>query len=165
MPVPSKSLFSKIGDAKMSLSANYMRHLPDGGTARFDLKVKRLYVDVTRKGVDFFTGEFEVMGSNHPEFKVGTTVNFYTDTTSDFFLSNVKALVAPVIANMLSEPVSEEMVDEDTMAAVVGVTKGADGKDVPPGYYCAGALVRAEAIRVTSKKTAKDVTRLNWFQV
>lgn len=165
MPVPSKSLFSKIGEAKMNISANYMRHLPDGGTARFDLKVKRLYVDVTRKGIDFFTGEFEVMGSNHPEFKVGTTVNFYTDTASDFFLSNVKACVAPVIANMVNEPVSEDMVDETVMADVVGPSKTADGKDVPPGFYCTGALVRAEAMRIISKKTGKEVTRLNWFQV
>lgn len=158
-------LFNKIADAKMSLSANYMRHLADGGTARFDLKVKRLYTDTTRKGIDFFTGEFEVLGSNHPEFKVGTTVNFYTDVASDFFLSNVKACVAPIIANMVNEPVAEEMVDEKVMADVVGPSKDKDGKDVPPGYYCTGALIRAEAIKAISKKSGKEVSRINWFQV
>ena len=161
----TKSLFAKIGEAKMSLSANYMRHLPDGGTARYDLKVKRLYVDVTRKGVDFFTGEFEVIGSNHPDYKPGTTVNFYTDTVSDFFLSNVKACVAPIIANMVNEPVSEDMVDEKVMADVVGASKDAQGKDVPPGFYCTGALIRAEAIKAVSKKTGIEVSRINWFQV
>lgn len=167
-------LWDKIGEAKVNGGGNPMRRILNPGDdplkvagtpAFFELRVKRFWTDNTRnKGAGIFA-EFEVVGTSHPDFRIGQTVDWCAlsgGAAADMFLINAKKIAVALLAAMLGETVDQNQIDASVMELLTGPGEGTDGKPTPAGYKCAGLRINATVSGVARKNGAGFIDVPSW---
>lgn len=105
-------VFGGIESARISEGGNYLK------PGDYDLEIVKVTVGHTRKGVDFFSCQFKVVGAPEGTHQIGEFVDWYNGKDKDGFLPNIKEWARAVLQNTSEVVVQEADITEPVMEAL-----------------------------------------------